>query len=151
MTDVKIKTVYGWVQRPEWHAALDALHFTGDRAFARKPTRDTIRDAGGLVEEAFEIYKTARMDGHTRKKAVTEVVNEMELNRPTYQYLGETLRMGGGTDNPQRRGRTELPSQTPTGLNEVSKCPRYSGYPRVPSNRTRSGIIYGWRAENAKG
>ena len=81
LTDVKIKTVYGWVQRPEWHAALDALHFTGDRAFARKPTRDTIRDAGGLVEEAFEIYKTARMDGHTRKKAVTEVVNEMELNR----------------------------------------------------------------------
>ena len=81
LTDVKIKTVYGWVQRPEWHAALDALHFTGNRAFARKPTRDTIRDAGGLVEEAFEIYKTARMDGHTRKKAVTEVVNEMELNR----------------------------------------------------------------------
>ena len=68
LTDVKIKTVYGWVQRPEWHAALDALHFTGDRAFARKPTRDTIRDAGGLVEEAFEIYKTARMDGHTQKK-----------------------------------------------------------------------------------
>lgn len=81
VTDVKIKTVYGWVQRPEWHAALDALHFTEARAFARKPTRDTLRDAGGLVEEAFEIYKTARMDGHTPKKAVTTVVNELELNR----------------------------------------------------------------------
>lgn len=80
-TDVKIKTVYGWAQRPEWHAALDALHFTGTRAFARKPTRDVLRDAGGLVEQAFEIYKTARTDGHTPKKAVTEVVNEMELNR----------------------------------------------------------------------
>ena len=81
VTDVKIKTVYGWVQRAEWHAALDALHFTGARAFARRPTRDIIRDAGGLVEEAHEIYKAARTDGHTPKKAVTEVVNEMELNR----------------------------------------------------------------------
>jgi len=81
VTDVKIKTVYGWVQRPEWHAALNALHFTGTRAFARKPTRDIIRDAGGLVEQAFEIYKTARTDGHTPKKAVTEVVNALELNR----------------------------------------------------------------------
>ena len=81
VTDVKIKTVYGWIQRTEWHAALDALHFTGARAFARRPTRDIIRDAGGLVEEAHEIYKAARTDGHTPKKAVTEVVNEMELNR----------------------------------------------------------------------
>ena len=81
VTDVKIKTVYGWVQRPEWHSALNALHFTGARAFARKPTRDVIRDTGGLVKEAFEIYKAARTDGHTPKKAVTEVVNEMELNR----------------------------------------------------------------------
>ena len=81
VTDVKIKTVYGWAQRPEWHAALDALHFTGTRAFARKPTRDIIRDAGGLVEEAFEIYKTARQDGHTPKKAVTAVVNETRLKR----------------------------------------------------------------------
>ena len=62
----------------------------------RKPTRDTRRDAGGLVEEAFEIYKTARMDGHTPKKAVTTVVNELELKPPTYQCMGGTLRMGGG-------------------------------------------------------
>lgn len=81
VADVKIKTVYGWVQRPEWHAALDALHFTGTRAFARKPTRDTIRDAGGLVEQAFEIYTQARRDGRTPKKAVTEVVNALELRR----------------------------------------------------------------------
>lgn len=80
-TDVNIKTVYGWMKRAEWHAALDALHFTGDRAFARKPTRDIIRDTGGLVEEAFEIYKKAREDGHTPKKAVTTVVNKMELKR----------------------------------------------------------------------
>ena len=57
------------------------LHFTGTRAFARKPTRDVIRDTGGLVEEAFNIYKTARTDGHTPKKAVTAVVNKLELNR----------------------------------------------------------------------
>jgi hypothetical protein len=79
--DVKIKTIYRWVQRPEWHAALDALHFTGDRAFGRNPTRDTRRDAGGLVEEAFEIYKVARKDGHPPKKAVTAVVNKTELKR----------------------------------------------------------------------
>ena len=81
VTDMKIKTVYGWVHRAEWHAALDALHFTGARAFARKPTRDAIRDAGGLVEAAFEIYKAARTDGHTPKQAVTAVVTAMELNR----------------------------------------------------------------------
>ena len=81
LTDVKSRPSMDGYNALSGHAALDALHFTGDRAFARKPTRDTIRDAGGLVEEAFEIYKTARIDGHTRKKAVTEVVNEMELNR----------------------------------------------------------------------
>ena len=80
-TNVKIKTVYGWVQRPEWHAALDALHFTSDRAFTRKPTRDPLRDAGGLVEAAFEIYKVAREDGHPPKKAVTAVVNALALKR----------------------------------------------------------------------
>ena len=81
VTDVKLKTVYGWIQRAEWHAALDALHFTGARVFARRPTRDILRDAGGLVKEAHEIYKTARRDGYTPKKSVTAVVNEMELNR----------------------------------------------------------------------
>ena len=44
------------------------LSISQDRAFARKPTRDIIRDAGGLVEEAFEIYKKARLDGRTPKK-----------------------------------------------------------------------------------
>ncbi len=71
VADVKVKTVYGWVQRPEWHAALDALHFKGTRAFARKPTRDPLRDTGRLVEQAFEIYKRARTEGRTPKKAVT--------------------------------------------------------------------------------
>ena len=81
VVDVNIGTVYGWARRPEWHAALDALHFTGDRTFARKPTRDVIRDAGGLVEEAFEIYKKARLDGYTPKKAVTAIANELEISR----------------------------------------------------------------------
>ena len=81
VTDVDVKTVYAWSRRPEWHDALDALHFEGDRLFARQPTRDTIRDAGWLVEEAFEIYKRARLEGHPPKKAVTAVVNEMELKR----------------------------------------------------------------------
>ena len=80
-TGVNIKTVYGWARRREWHTALDALHFTGDRAFARNPTRDTLRDTGALVEAAFEIYSKARVEGHTPKKAVTAVVNKTELKR----------------------------------------------------------------------
>lgn len=81
LTDVDVKTVYSWAKRSEWHDALDALQFTGYRVFGRQPTRDLTRDAGWLVEEAFEIYKKARLEGHPPKKAVTAVVNEMELKR----------------------------------------------------------------------
>lgn len=81
VVDVNVRTVYGWSRRPEWHAALDALHFIGDRAFARESTRDALRDTSGLVEAAFEIYKKARLDGHTPKKAVTAITNELRINR----------------------------------------------------------------------
>lgn len=81
MAGVTIRTVYGWSKRPEWHAALDALHFTGDRTFAREPTRDALRDTSGLVEAAFEIYKNARLDGHTPKKAVTAITKQLRISR----------------------------------------------------------------------
>jgi len=78
---VDIKTVYAWARRPEWRAALNSLHVPSDRTFAREPTRDLIRDTGKLVEEAFEIYKEARLDGHTPKKSVTAVVTALDINR----------------------------------------------------------------------
>ena len=81
LMNVDIKTVYAWARRPEWRAALNALHVPADRTFAREVTRDIIRDTGELVEEAFEIYKEARLEGHTPKKAVTAVVNALDINR----------------------------------------------------------------------
>ena len=67
-----------------------------------------LRDAGGLVEEAFEIYKTARMDGHTPKKAVTTVVNELELNRRRINAWAERYEWETELTDPQLRGRAEL-------------------------------------------
>ena len=76
------KTLYTWRQTPEWHAALDALGYDGDRSFRRKPRRDTKREAGALLTEAETLYIHALLQGKSYKQAVTAAATALGLNRP---------------------------------------------------------------------
>ena len=83
--EVSDKTIYKWIKTDEWHDALDALGYTGDRNFHREPTRDLNRDAGDLVNQAKQIYDNAVRDGISSKKAVTAAANELGLQRQRVQ------------------------------------------------------------------
>lgn len=76
-----LNSVYHYAKQPEWEETLQTLQYTGDRQFTRKTTRDIQRDTGQLVAQARGLYTKARRDGSNHKKAVTAVVNELELKR----------------------------------------------------------------------
>ena len=78
---VPLNSVYHYAKQPEWDETLDTLGYTGDRQFTRKATRDIQKESGELVAQSKAIYTKARQDGFNHKKAVTAVVNELELKR----------------------------------------------------------------------
>ena len=71
MFGVSKDAIYKWVKTPEWAFALDVFGYTGDREFARRPRRDTQRDAGELFEKAREAYFKAIRDGVSTRKLAT--------------------------------------------------------------------------------
>ena len=71
MFGVSKDAIYKWVKTPEWGFALDVFEYTGDREFARKPRRDTQRDAGELFEKARDAYFKAIRDGVATRKLAT--------------------------------------------------------------------------------
>lgn len=73
--------IYRWARRPEWDAALDALGYTGERAFHREPRRSLQRESGETVEQAFTLIDQLTADGLTEKKAVTRAASVLELPR----------------------------------------------------------------------
>ena len=64
-------TIYKWVKTPEWQYALDVFGYTGDREFARRPRRDTKRDAGDVFEKARDAYFQAIAEGVATNKLAT--------------------------------------------------------------------------------
>lgn len=79
--NVPLNSVYHYEKQPEWEETLDTLGYTGDRRFTRKATRDIEKESGELVAQARGLYTKSRRDGFNHKKAVTAVVNELELKR----------------------------------------------------------------------
>ena len=79
--NVPLNSVYHYAKQPEWEETLDTLGYTGDRQFTRKATRDIQKESGELVAQSRAIYTKSRRDGLNHKKAVTAVVNELELKR----------------------------------------------------------------------
>ena len=71
MFGVSKDAIYKWAKTPEWVFALDVFGYTGDREFARKPRRDTQRDAGELFEKARDAYFKAIRDGVSTRKLAT--------------------------------------------------------------------------------
>ena len=69
--DVSKDAIYKWVKTPEWQYALDVFGYTGDREFARRPRRDTARDAGDVFEKAREAYFKAMCEGVPTRRLAT--------------------------------------------------------------------------------
>lgn len=71
MFGVSKDAIYKWAKTPEWGFALDVFQYDGDRDFARKPRRDTQRDAGDVFEKAREAYFKAIREGVATRKLAT--------------------------------------------------------------------------------
>ena len=69
--DVSKDAIYKWVKTPEWQYALDVFGYTGDREFARRPRRDTARDAGEVFEKARDAYFKAMREGVPTRRLAT--------------------------------------------------------------------------------
>lgn len=72
-------SVYHLAKMPEWHLALDALHYEGERKFKTKRTRDPQRDSGELVAQAHALYITERRDGQKHSRAVNTVLEALNI------------------------------------------------------------------------
>ena len=81
MFGVSKDAIYKWVKTPEWEFALDVFGYTGDREFARKPRRDTARDAGDLFLKARDAYFKAIRDGVATRKLATVAGADVGLSR----------------------------------------------------------------------
>ena len=74
-------TVRKWAKTPEWTATLDAIGYTGDRSFAKRPTRDAARDAGNLIVKARRVYRAALRAGKPHHKLASITAKKLGLTR----------------------------------------------------------------------
>ena len=83
---ISVDTIYNWARAPEWEFALSVFNYTGDREFARRPRRDTQRDAGEVFEKARDAYLKARREGVPVRRIATLVANGLGLKRQPYSF-----------------------------------------------------------------
>ena len=74
---IPLNSVYYFAKQPEWHEALDALGFDGNRKFATKLTREPQRDRADLVRKARRIYRRNRRAGKKHSQAVNAVLAKL--------------------------------------------------------------------------
>ena len=74
-------TVRKWAKTPEWTATLDALGYTGDRSFTKKPTRDAARDAGTMFTKARKVYRSLLKAGEPHHKLASLTAKKLGLTR----------------------------------------------------------------------
>ena len=74
---IQRNSVYYFARQPEWHEALDALGFDGNRKFATKTTREPQRDHADLVRKARRIYRRNLRTGKKHSQAVNAVLKNV--------------------------------------------------------------------------
>ena len=70
-----VRTVYRWVETPEWEEVLEVCGYEGDRGFENLPTRDT--ESGVSFQAARRAYLKTIADGvaeDQRANVAAEVV-----------------------------------------------------------------------------
>ncbi len=84
---VSVDAIYKWAKTSEWEFALDVFNYAGEREFARRPRRDTQRDAGEVFENARDAYLKAMDAGVPVRKIATIVAKSLGLKRQrVYQW-----------------------------------------------------------------
>ena len=78
---VSMDAIYKWAKTSEWEFALDVFNYDGDRAFARRRSRDTARDAGEVFQRAKSAYIHAYRSGEPMRKLATIAGNAVGLSR----------------------------------------------------------------------
>ena len=68
---VSERTIERWSKEPEWHQALDAWGYTGDRNFTRQPRRDIAYNSRERFDQAKAIYIQALRAGEPEHKLAT--------------------------------------------------------------------------------
>ena len=74
-------TVRKWAKTSEWTATLDALGYTGNRQFAKRPTRDPARDAGSMFTKARKMYRSLLNAGEPHHKLASTTAKRLGLTR----------------------------------------------------------------------
>ena len=70
-----------WKKTQDWQNALEVFGCQGDRNFATKPTRDTVRDNGETFEKARKVYLQAMQAGEPTHKLATSAGDAVGLSR----------------------------------------------------------------------
>ena len=74
-------TVRKWAKTAEWTATLNAIGYTGDRKFTKRPTRDPARDAGATFTKARRIYRALLNAGEPPHKLASLTAKRLGLTR----------------------------------------------------------------------
>jgi len=74
-------TVRKWAKTAEWTATLNAIGYTGDRKFTKRPTRDAARDAGTMFTKARKMYRSLLNAGEPPHKLASTTAKRLGLTR----------------------------------------------------------------------
>ena len=88
-------TVRNWAKTPEWTATLDAIGYTGNRSFAKRPTRDAARDAGPVFTKARKVYRSLLNAGEPRHKLASLTAKQLGLTRRRVYEWAEKYKWRG--------------------------------------------------------
>jgi len=78
---VSERTIHRWAALPEWGSALDALGYTGERAFVYHQKRDKVREHGVVYDHAKSVYMGFYNEGVFKYKRASQTAEVVRLSR----------------------------------------------------------------------
>ena len=97
--DASVWTVRNnWSETPEWHDALDAFAYDGDRHFIHRKTRDTLRENGEDFKKVRDSYLRKLADGVPVHRLPAQVSEETGVSKRRIAQWAERFgwKKGGG-------------------------------------------------------
>ena len=97
MLAVSQRSLYRWTKRPQWHAALDDLNYTGSRTLRKAKARDAQRE-NPLYTAAKKCYLEARAAGESPAKAARAAETETGIPRRRIKDWAKRYDWDAGSD-----------------------------------------------------
>ena len=94
---VSERTIHRWAALSQWDSALDALGFTGERAFVYHQKRDTQREHGAVYARAKEVYIGFLREGVSKYKLASKTAEVVKLPREKISRWARTDNWRGET------------------------------------------------------